>query len=52
MPRRHTLILLLTAALLAACTSPTAPRPTSNDEQITIGPHPDVVVGGSALQGR
>lgn len=52
MHRRHALILVLTAALVAACTSPTAPRSTSHDEQITIGPHPDVVVGGDALRGR
>jgi len=52
MSRRHTLILLLVAAAVAACTSPTAPRPTAHDEQITIGPHPDISVRGRAVQGR
>ncbi|HKT07982.1 MAG TPA: hypothetical protein VJR24_08805 [Gemmatimonadaceae bacterium] len=52
MLRRHTLILLAVAAAVAACTSPTAPRPTSHDEQITIGPHPDVAVVGPAIAGR
>ncbi|HEX6816250.1 MAG TPA: hypothetical protein VF102_11290 [Gemmatimonadaceae bacterium] len=52
MLRRHTLILLLVAAAVAACTAPTAPRPTAHDEQITIGPHPDVAVRGHAIRGR
>ena len=52
MLRRHTLILLLVAAAVAACTSPTAPRPTAHDEQITIGPHPDVAVRDHAVPGR
>ncbi|HKV52501.1 MAG TPA: hypothetical protein VJO52_15005 [Gemmatimonadaceae bacterium] len=51
MLRRHALILFLTAALVAACTSPTAPRTPSYDEQITIGPHPNVI-GGDALRGH
>lgn len=49
MLRRHTLILVLVAAAVAACTSPTAP--TAHDDQITIGPHPDVAVGGHAIPG-
>lgn len=43
--RRHYFvlsILLLLAAMVAGCTTPTAPTP-AQDEQITIGPHPDVV---------
>ncbi|HSC32896.1 MAG TPA: hypothetical protein VLD17_14275 [Gemmatimonadaceae bacterium] len=44
MLRRHTLVLLLVAAALAACATPTAPPRPSHDEQITIGPHPDVAV--------
>jgi hypothetical protein len=52
MLRRHTLILLFVAAVAAACTSPTAPQPTAHDEQITIGPHPDVAVRGHAIPGR
>ncbi|HEY7876650.1 MAG TPA: hypothetical protein VIC55_00415 [Gemmatimonadaceae bacterium] len=45
MRRHRTLVLVLvTAALVAACTSPTAPAP--QDQQITIGPHPNVVQGG------
>lgn len=52
MLRRHTLILLLVAAAVAACVSPTAPRPTAHDDQITIGPHPDVAVVSHANPGR
>lgn len=52
MLRRHTLILLFVAAAVAACTSPTAPRSTSHDEQIAIGPHPDVAEAGRAIPGR
>jgi len=52
MRRRHTFILLVAAVLVAACTSPTSPAPTSHDEQITIGPHPDVAAAVEVLPGR
>ena len=51
MRRHRTLVLVLAAAaLLAGCTAPTAPTAptasTSQDQQITIGPHPNIIQRG------